>query len=211
MCHRPLCACEGNHTSIEHTVKKEGPNKGRKFFRCRKREGGCDYFQWATPPLQQKPGRRLGDEGDKVIDLVSDSDSAEEEGKNIQIADSNPAGYFCSPCVNQFGSRGAGALAPVSSGSGGSVLGRSPVRKPGGGGGRKRKRCSEGRACPYQHEYQHQLEFSHSDDEDAGPGAGWGGGFRKKPGGGAGGGGGGASKKSNFTPFGGTGNKLGGA
>lgn len=216
MCHRPLCACEGNHTSIELTVKKMGPNTGRKFFKCRKREGGCNYFQWATPPLQQQPGRKLGagavkEEGAKVIDLVSDDSdsSADEDDKNIRSADSNPAGYFRSPCVNQFGSRGADALAPAPTKYGGEVLGRSPVKKPGGGGGRggkKRKRCSQGRACPYQHEYQHQLEFSHSDDEDAAPGGGIGGGFRKKPGGGGGGGG----KKPKFTPFAGAGNKLGG-
>lgn len=41
----PSCpGCEGN-TLREFTVKKEGPNKGRKFFKCSDEK--CNYFQWA--------------------------------------------------------------------------------------------------------------------------------------------------------------------
>ena len=29
------------------TVRKDSPNKGRKFFSCNRNKGGCDYFQWA--------------------------------------------------------------------------------------------------------------------------------------------------------------------
>ena len=43
---RPLCK-HGN-PSLLMTVKKEGPNKGRKFFRCaeQKKENDCDFFEW---------------------------------------------------------------------------------------------------------------------------------------------------------------------
>jgi len=41
----PECpGCEGK-TLREFTVKKEGPNKGRKFFKCSDPE--CAFFQWA--------------------------------------------------------------------------------------------------------------------------------------------------------------------
>lgn len=40
----PCPGCDGN-TMKELTVKKEGPNKGRKFFKCGDEK--CGYFQWA--------------------------------------------------------------------------------------------------------------------------------------------------------------------
>ena len=207
-CHRPLCACEGgNHTAIELIVKREGLNKGRRFYKCRKREGGCNYFQWATPPLLERTGRLLGEaeNNNAVIDLISD----DEDDNVISNADSNAQGYFVSLCVNQFGSRGAAPLSPVTTKSRSSSSGAGGPfgQKPSNNGGRKRKRCAQGSKCPYQHEYQHNLEFSHDGDE-AVPGSGWGI-IRKKPGGGGGSSGGSGNRKP-FQPFGGTGNKLGG-
>ncbi len=46
---RPYCF--HNETCKSWTVKKEGPNKGRKFFRCPRQlyaDGGCNFFQWAA-------------------------------------------------------------------------------------------------------------------------------------------------------------------
>lgn len=42
-----VCGC--NNEAILLTVKKDGPNKGRKFYKCRLRseEGGCNFFLWA--------------------------------------------------------------------------------------------------------------------------------------------------------------------
>ncbi|KAK9707035.1 hypothetical protein RND81_07G168700 [Saponaria officinalis] len=40
--------CKHSLTPVEHTVKKNGPNKGRRFFRCAQwKNDDCDYFKWA--------------------------------------------------------------------------------------------------------------------------------------------------------------------
>lgn len=40
----PPCTC--NVASVQLTVRKEGPNQGRTFFKCNN-NGSCNYFQWA--------------------------------------------------------------------------------------------------------------------------------------------------------------------
>lgn len=41
----PFCKCGKN--SVERTVRKEGPNKGRPFYCCSAgKDTGCDYFEW---------------------------------------------------------------------------------------------------------------------------------------------------------------------
>ncbi len=44
----PKPYCFHNQTARECTVKKEGPNKGKTFFRCRRSDntGECGFFQW---------------------------------------------------------------------------------------------------------------------------------------------------------------------
>ena len=47
----PLCLC-GQH-SMQLTVRKEGPNMGRMFFKCSKPQGEqCNNSQWADLPLR---------------------------------------------------------------------------------------------------------------------------------------------------------------
>jgi hypothetical protein len=46
----PCPGCEKD-TLREFTVKKEGPNKGRKFFKCSDEE--CAYFQWVEDNVEQ--------------------------------------------------------------------------------------------------------------------------------------------------------------
>ena len=46
----PKPYCFHNETCKSLTVKKEGPNNGKKFFRCPRRigdDGHCNFFQWA--------------------------------------------------------------------------------------------------------------------------------------------------------------------
>ncbi|KAM7428568.1 hypothetical protein ABFA07_020472 [Porites harrisoni] len=40
-----VCTC--GQPALKLTVKKDGPNKGREFFKCSNRDGGCDFFLWA--------------------------------------------------------------------------------------------------------------------------------------------------------------------
>lgn len=45
----PSCQC--GQPCVELTVKKEGPNQGRVFYKCGKPESErCQYFQWADEP-----------------------------------------------------------------------------------------------------------------------------------------------------------------
>lgn len=55
----PPCTC--GLPSLQLTVRKEGPNKGRQFYKCGGPQGGqnCDYFQWADEPIAT-PARNSG-------------------------------------------------------------------------------------------------------------------------------------------------------
>lgn len=37
--------CECQQPAILLTVRKEGPNQGRKFYKCSE-QNGCKYFEW---------------------------------------------------------------------------------------------------------------------------------------------------------------------
>jgi len=51
----PNCAC--GQPSLVLTVRKEGPNMGRVFFKCSKPQGEqCSYFQWADEPPRPASG-----------------------------------------------------------------------------------------------------------------------------------------------------------
>ena len=58
-----LLSQRGKHCIVilifRFTVKKDGPNKGRKFFKCSKPEGSqCDFFKWAdNTPTSNLPTR----------------------------------------------------------------------------------------------------------------------------------------------------------
>ncbi|XP_021921836.1 DNA topoisomerase 3-alpha [Zootermopsis nevadensis] len=46
--HDNAIVCNCNVDAIQLTVRKEGPNKGRPFYKCGKPQGqGCNYFMWA--------------------------------------------------------------------------------------------------------------------------------------------------------------------
>ncbi|XP_043503570.1 DNA topoisomerase 3-alpha isoform X1 [Polistes fuscatus] len=47
--------CQCNQRAIQLTVKKDGPNKGRQFYKCEKPQGsGCDFFLWASDRPQEE-------------------------------------------------------------------------------------------------------------------------------------------------------------
>ncbi|CAM9767021.1 unnamed protein product, partial [Chrysoparadoxa australica] len=50
----PSCNCRGKPLCITRTVIKEGPNRGRVFYRCPEGQGsGCNFFQWADEPPER--------------------------------------------------------------------------------------------------------------------------------------------------------------
>ncbi|XP_076680508.1 topoisomerase 3-alpha isoform X1 [Andrena cerasifolii] len=51
-----VCRCHEN--AIQLTVRKEGPNQGRLFYKCAKPQGsGCDFFLWASDNAQDNVNR----------------------------------------------------------------------------------------------------------------------------------------------------------
>lgn len=53
----PRCRCLQPQAAIQLEVKKEGPTKGKRFFKCPKpRDQQCNFFQW----LDQVPGQMAG-------------------------------------------------------------------------------------------------------------------------------------------------------
>ncbi|XP_078495065.1 DNA topoisomerase 3-alpha [Ciona intestinalis] len=51
-------ACQCGEVSIVLTVRKDGPNTGREFYKCGKQNGGCDFFMWVdnnNQTTQQQP------------------------------------------------------------------------------------------------------------------------------------------------------------
>lgn len=45
--------CHCNQDGLKLTVRKEGPNQGREFFKCGNNPQGCNFFQWADEPNAQ--------------------------------------------------------------------------------------------------------------------------------------------------------------
>ena len=49
---KPNCNC--GQPAVELIVRKEGPNTGRKFFKCSQSSGGCHFFVWADAPPNKR-------------------------------------------------------------------------------------------------------------------------------------------------------------
>lgn len=56
-----MCSC--NQNAVLLTVRKDGANKGRKFYKCAVgvQNGGCDFFLWA-PDVNATINERRNDE-----------------------------------------------------------------------------------------------------------------------------------------------------
>jgi len=62
-----MCKC--NEEAILLTVVKDGPNKGRKFWKCRKGEhAACKFFEWDDEP---PPPAQTGFGGTAAMGLSS--------------------------------------------------------------------------------------------------------------------------------------------
>ncbi|EPZ33325.1 DNA topoisomerase, type IA, central domain-containing protein [Rozella allomycis CSF55] len=92
----PPCSCGLN--SFLFTVKKQGPNLGKKFYSCSKPQNEkCDFFQWLDPPIDQSaPQRSVDDFGssiscncNKIVQLKTVQKSGPNYGKKF---------YSCSTC-----------------------------------------------------------------------------------------------------------------
>ena len=75
----PLCIC--GQPSTQLAVRKEGPNTGRKFYKCSRPQGqGCDYFQWADESIPSPP--RANNAGSQVQGRGCGGGRGRGQGKN---------------------------------------------------------------------------------------------------------------------------------
>ena len=132
----PLCQC--GQSSVQLTVRKEGPNTGRLFFGCARQQGErCNYFQWADEVVQGGMSAPQGDGGANfggpsvvaasgpscICGQPSTQLTVRKEGSNIGrkfYKCSRPQGQGCdyfqwsdesissSPRANNAGSKGQG-------------------------------------------------------------------------------------------------------
>ncbi|CAF5146866.1 unnamed protein product, partial [Rotaria sp. Silwood1] len=75
----PKCNC--NVDAKELTVRKEGPNKGRSFFRCGNNDQ-CNFFAWKDDAISSFGGgiapRQYGDNHSNVENKRRKSDNDED-------------------------------------------------------------------------------------------------------------------------------------
>lgn len=53
-----VIVCNCGQDALLLTVRKDGPNQGRQFFKCN--NGNCNFFLWADQPSQQGPPQNRG-------------------------------------------------------------------------------------------------------------------------------------------------------
>lgn len=55
-----VCLCKCNEPSILLIVKKEGPNKGRGFYKCASKFNDCGFFKWSSEAGYGKKTFKIG-------------------------------------------------------------------------------------------------------------------------------------------------------
>lgn len=68
-----LCQCEGNQLAKQLEVKKEGKNKGKKFWACAKPQGEqCQFFSWDDETINIRPKPASGEGLKMVMDKLEE-------------------------------------------------------------------------------------------------------------------------------------------
>lgn len=56
--------CNCNEPAVLLTVRKDGPNQGKQFYKCSKGQNNCDFFIWAegaaNTSIGNTPNRSIG-------------------------------------------------------------------------------------------------------------------------------------------------------
>ncbi|KAK3730446.1 hypothetical protein QZH41_012648 [Actinostola sp. cb2023] len=172
-----VCTC--GVTATMFSVKKEGPNKGRQFYRCSQREGGCDFFLWADSGASVSSHQSTSSSSTSTGDVDNSNETVcncnepavsrtvKKDGPNqgrLFYACPKPMGQGCSffQWADQDGppaqSRGFGTTGRGTGRGRGAGTGRGAGRGSGGGKKRKCGNCRmEGRNIPYVYlQYEHR-------------------------------------------------------
>ncbi|KAF8971256.1 hypothetical protein BDZ97DRAFT_1788564 [Flammula alnicola] len=88
--------CKCNEDGILHTTHKEGPNQGRKFWKCRKADhASCGFFEW-----DDEPPRTGGNFGQGGNGASSRSQSFNNTSGSARCFKCNEEGHFSNACPN---------------------------------------------------------------------------------------------------------------
>ncbi|KAF8907833.1 DNA topoisomerase [Gymnopilus junonius] len=105
-----MCKC--NEEAVQYTVQKEGANKGRLFWKCRKGENGsCGFFEWDDQPPQNvggSSGSGMGRASGTVMSSRAQSMNVAGGSGSGSATDvcfkCNQTGHWASACPNGEGS-----------------------------------------------------------------------------------------------------------
>ena len=97
--------CNCGRAAVLLTVRKEGPNQGRQFYKCEQRENACDFFLWhdsAAAAAAAPPSNSMSS--------FSASSSNYSNASRNNYSNSSPRNNFSARSTNRdFGGGGGGA------------------------------------------------------------------------------------------------------
>lgn len=96
--------CNCGRAAVLLTVRKEGPNQGRQFYKCEQRENACDFFLWhdSAAAAAAPPSNSMGS--------FSASSSNYSNVSRNNYSNSSPRNNFSARSTNRdFGGGGGGA------------------------------------------------------------------------------------------------------
>ncbi|KAK3930276.1 DNA topoisomerase 3-alpha [Frankliniella fusca] len=84
--------CKCNTDAIQLTVRKDGPNQGRPFYRCGN-NGSCDFFMWADESNHPEPNstRNQGPSRQTTFSDFSDFNNAADGSEEVTCQCGQPA------------------------------------------------------------------------------------------------------------------------
>ncbi|KAJ9580304.1 hypothetical protein L9F63_004020 [Diploptera punctata] len=92
--HDDAIVCNCNVDAVLLTVRKEGPNTGRQFYKCSKPQGeGCNYFMWADNQGNTSTARQNG--GDAGGGRPHTTDNFQQPSWSMQAVDGDEVVCQC--------------------------------------------------------------------------------------------------------------------
>ncbi|PPQ82932.1 hypothetical protein CVT26_005039 [Gymnopilus dilepis] len=95
----PKRMCKCSEEAVQLTVQKEGANKGRKFWKCKKGDNGsCGFFEWDDqPPQNAGPSNRPGGMSSRTQSMNSTGGAGSSTDVCFKC---DQTGHWASACPN---------------------------------------------------------------------------------------------------------------